>query len=145
MIGLAPHTGVPDPFATGTQRDHAHLNAMLLYLREKTLAHSGEAEHLHAIFLGVNRCFLSDRRVASGDAARLALRMRALFATALQLGSRSLIVAHNHPSGHCRPSAGDIAATRRMAAIAAALDIELLDHLIITPDRAYSMRAGGAL
>lgn len=141
-------TGVPAPSKAGTQsgqRDHMHLNAMLLYLREQVFAHGGGVEHLHAIFLDADRGFLADRRIGSGDGTGLALRMRALFTMALQIGSRSLIIAHNHPSGDCRPSANDIAATRRMAAIAAALDIELLDHLIITPDRAYSMRVGRAL
>lgn len=148
MIRNTLPTGAPVPLVTGTrsgQRDHAHLNAMLLHLRERMFAHGGRIEHLHAIFLDADRGFLADRRIGSGDTAGMALRMRALFAMALKYGSRSLIVAHNHPSGDCRPSARDIAATRRMAAIAAALDIELLDHLIITPDSAYSMRAGRAL
>lgn len=118
---------------------------MLLYLRERIFAHGGGIEHLHAIFLDADHNFLADRRIGSGDVAGLALRMRTLFAMALQLGSHALIVVHNHPSGDCHPSACDIAATGRMAAIAAALDIELLDHLIITPDRAYSIRAGAAL
>lgn len=134
--------------AVGTQSGqgyHAHLNAMLLHLRERMFTHGGRIEHLHAIFLDADHGFLADRQIGSGDAAGLALRMRTLFATALQLGSRALIVAHNHPSGDCRPSARDIVTTRRMAAIAAALDIELLDHLIITPNRAYSIRAGCAL
>ncbi|KUO54003.1 MAG: hypothetical protein APF82_08310 [Sphingomonadales bacterium BRH_c42] len=145
---LAIPAGVPTPSTAGTQsgqRNHMHLNAMLLYLREQIFAHGGGNEHLHAIFLDADRGFLADRRIVSGNGTALALRMRALFTMALQIGSRSLIVAHNHPSGDCRPSVHDIAATRRMAAIAAALDIELLDHIIITPDRAYSMRAGGDL
>lgn len=148
MSRLTSPTGVPISHAVGTQSGqgyHAHLNAMVLYLRERMFAHGGRIEHLHAIFLDGDHNFLADRRIGSGDATRLALRMRTLFATALQLGSRALIVVHNHPSGDCRPSARDIASTRRIAAIAAALDIELLDHLIITPDHAYSIRAGGTL
>lgn len=136
----------PDPdLAQISLQERARLNAILLYLRDRIYAEGSEVEHLHAVFLGADRQYLADRCIGSGHRSGLALRMRSLFALALQLGSRSLIVAHNHPSGDCRPSPGDIAATRRMAAVAQALDIKLLDHLIITPDRAYSMRAGGAL
>ena len=150
MICLAQTSRQPRSMPSGprsqlSRQDRARLNAMLLYLRDRFFDSDNAVEHLHAIFLDADRGFLADRRIGSGGRAGMALRMRALFAAALQLGSRSMIVVHNHPSGDCRPSSSDIAATKRMAAVAAALDIELLDHLIITPDRAYSMRAGSAL
>ena len=61
------------------------------------------------------------------------------------MGARGLIVAHNHPSGDCRPSRSDILATHRLKEVAIALDIELIDHLILTENAVYSMRAGGDL
>ena len=73
------------------------------------------------------------------------MRMRELFGKALSMDAHSMIVAHNHPSGRCKPSPYDITATRRLKDIARALDIELLDHLIITQQSVYSMRAGGDL
>jgi DNA repair protein RadC len=45
----------------------------------------------------------------------------------------------------CRPSADDIAATRRLQTIAEALELRLVDHLIVTRRAVYSMRAGGCL
>jgi DNA repair protein RadC len=75
----------------------------------------------------------------------LAFRMRALLGEALRRDASGMILAHGHPSGHCRPSSRDIAVTRRLADVALALDISLIDHLIFTPDAVYSMRAGGLL
>jgi DNA repair protein RadC len=75
----------------------------------------------------------------------LFLRMRENFGEALRLDAHGLILAHNHPSGHCRPSSCDIIATRRLAEVARALDIVLIDHLILTDEAVYSMRAGGLL
>jgi DNA repair protein RadC len=71
--------------------------------------------------------------------------MRDVFAEALRLGASGMILAHNHPSGECRPSDNDIAATRRLAEVALALDVALIDHLIFTHEAVYSMRAGGLL
>ena len=71
--------------------------------------------------------------------------MRDVFSQALSLGASAIILAHNHPSGNCRPSAQDILATRKFGEIANALDIALLDHLILTDTSVYSMRAGGLL
>jgi DNA repair protein RadC len=71
--------------------------------------------------------------------------MRGLLGEALRLDAVGIILAHNHPSGQCRPSERDISATRRLCDVAKALDIALIDHLIFTEDAVYSMRAGGLL
>jgi len=38
---------------------------------------------------------------------------------------------HNHPSGDPAPSAADVQVTRQLRDAAKAIDIELLDHVII--------------
>jgi len=59
---------------------------------------------------------------------------------------------HNHPSGDPAPSSADIQVTRRLREAAAAVDIELADHLILgakSSDPAgrgyYSFREAGLL
>lgn len=133
--GFAPP---PDPRAL-------QAGAMIEYLRRAVLASHSFEERFHAVFLDRRRAFLFDTPLGTGQRASLSLRMRDLFKTALSLDAHGLIVAHSHPSGDCRPSARDISATARLKHIAAALDIELVDHLIITRSEFYSMRAGGEL
>lgn len=123
----------------------AQVSAMIRYLRETVLAAPAGCERFHAIFVDERRVFLADATLGEGGSASLCVRMRNLFAKALSVGASGLIVAHNHPSGDCRPSAKDIASTRRLKEISTALDIELIDHLIITENAAFSMRAGGML
>ena len=61
-------------------------------------------------------------------------------------GTVSLLVAHNHPSGHPTPSADDVALTARLESAAAVLDFALLDHLIVGQNQQYfSFRASGRL
>lgn len=118
---------------------------MIAYLRKVVLAPPGMHERGHAIFIDANRTFLGDAGFGMGSMTTLHLRMRGLFGEALRLDAAGIILAHNHPSGLCRPSGRDIAATRQLQEVARALDILLVDHLIFTAENVYSMRAGGLL
>ena len=114
-------------------------------LRAMVLAPPANAERLHAMFVDQHGSFLGDAPIGNSYSSSLSLRMRELFELAFGLGARGIILAHNHPSGDCRPSPYDVESTRRLKQVAQALDIELLDHLIFTRDAVYSMRAGGNL
>ena len=96
-------------------------------------------ERLQAIFLDESNRYIRDERICQGTRDALSLRMRHLLHRALDLGASGLIVAHNHPSGSAQPSARDYEATRSLEAIAAPLDIRLLDHCIVARGKVYSM------
>ena len=49
-----------------------------------------------------------------------------------------IILAHNHPSGHLKPSLADDQLTQRVKEVTKLLDIHLHDHLIITDESYYS-------
>ncbi|MHA7820046.1 MAG: JAB domain-containing protein [Erythrobacter sp.] len=119
--------------------------ATIEWLRAMVVGTSSSGERFHAMFFDEYQSCLGDACVGSGGAGSIGVRMRELFGRALALGASGILVAHNHPSGLCRPSQYDIHATRRLKEIGRALDIELLDHLIFTQDAVYSMRAGGNL
>ncbi|WP_249171838.1 JAB domain-containing protein [Erythrobacter sp. JK5] len=118
---------------------------MIEYLRSMVLMAPGGGERFHAVFVDSRKAYLGDESMGRGERDALSLRLRDLFGKALRYGASGIIIAHNHPSGDCRPSQYDIDATQRVAAIAQALDIELLDHLIFSDSAVYSMRAGGDL
>lgn len=76
---------------------------------------------------------------------------REVFREAIRTSSRSIIVAHNHPSGDPTPSAADRSITRQLIESGALLDIPLLDHIIVAgkcipghPDY-YSLRQEGSI
>lgn len=131
--------------ASSADPREAQIAAMITHLRSTLIAEQGRDERFHAIFLDRRNTFLADAGFGTGCGPSLSLRMRELFGRALELGAAGIVVAHNHPSGDCRPSETDIAATRRLQAVGSALDIELLDHLVITREAVFSMRAGGLL
>jgi len=54
-----------------------------------------------------------------------------VFREALKAGARSIVVAHNHPSGDLTPSLADIAMTAKLREAGNLLGVSLLDHLIL--------------
>lgn len=118
---------------------------MVGYIRARLLHLGDERENIHAIFLDAKRRFLGEAYLPGDGIGSFRMRLRDIMAKALDCGAEGMIMAHNHPSGYCHPSRQDVEATRKLSKIARALDIELVDHLIITHDSAYSMRLGGKL
>ena len=80
-----------------------------------------------------------------GDETGASLPMRAIIADAAHFGSAGIVLAHNHPSGDCRPSQSDCRSTRRLAAAAEALDCAILDHLVFAGTDCTSFRRIGLL
>jgi DNA repair protein RadC len=72
-------------------------------------------------------------------------RFRAIVADAARHGSKGLILAHNHPSGDVRPSAADKRITKRLALVSEAIDVVILDHLVLAGAECRSMRQMGLL
>jgi DNA repair protein RadC len=53
-------------------------------------------------------------------------------------GAIKLIIVHNHPDGELQPSEEDLDVTDRMIQVGNIVDVEVLDHLIITEEYFYS-------
>jgi DNA repair protein RadC len=70
---------------------------------------------------------------------------RELVKRAIELNSTSVIVAHNHPSGNTHSSSADRALTVKLRAALATMDIQLLDHFIVTPSEIVSMAERGEM
>lgn len=117
--------------------------ALHRYLRARLA--TSPVERLQVIYCDRSGGYIADETTAEGDATRIEARVRPVIERALALGAAGFVLAHNHPSGVCRPSAEDIAGTRRLQAIAEAMEITLVDHLIVTRRSVYSMRLGGCL
>ena len=80
-----------------------------------------------------------------GDDGGSELPLRQVIADASIHGSAGVILAHNHPSGDPTPSALDRQITRRLALAGEAIDLAVLDHLVIAGQQYRSMRAMGLL
>ena len=75
---------------------------------------------------------------ARGGIASVAVDPQEIFRAALLVGASAIILAHNHPSGECRPSAEDFAFTSRVLAASAVLGIRALDDVVVGSDGYFS-------
>lgn len=95
-------------------------------------------EEFWILFLNNANAVIAVRQLSKGGITGTVVDIRLLLKYALEWGAVGLIVAHNHPSGQLKPSRSDIALTQKLLKAAAALDIKLLDHLIITESSYFS-------
>lgn len=98
-----------------------------------------------ALFLNRANRILGCFRISSGGITGTVVDIRIVLGIALKCLACGIILAHNHPSGELNPSHQDLELTKRLKEAAKLMEISLLDHLIITPDRYYSFADEGIL
>ncbi len=133
MVEVAFREDLSSAPVTGLSRE------LGLYLR--SLFGDCRNEQMHAIFLDGQRRYIGDEMVGEGRHTDVVLQGRRLLSRAFELNAVNMIVAHNHPSGDCRPSEQDVIATKRLRELCSAVDITLLDHIIVTKCSCYSMKS----
>jgi DNA repair protein RadC len=83
--------------------------------------------------------------LSKGGITGTVVDQRLIFAVALKCNATGIIICHNHPSGKLLPSEADITLTKSIGKCADLLEINLLDHLIVTKNGFYSFSNEGKL
>lgn len=102
-------------------------------------------ECVHVLHLDSKNQLVRNERMSEGSIDQSAIYVREVVKRALDLGSASIILAHNHPSGDPAPSRQDIAITRDIAAALRPLGIAVHDHVIVASGGHASLRSMGLL
>ncbi|HAV01964.1 MAG TPA: hypothetical protein DCW95_02000 [Chryseobacterium sp.] len=102
-------------------------------------------EEFWAVFLNQSNKIIYKSRLFSGGINQSVVDIRILFKTALEHLATGLIISHNHPSGNLKPSAEDLKITKQIQEAGKLLNIQLLDHLIITQTAYLSFADEGLL
>ena len=76
--------------------------------------------------------------LSKGGIASTTVDLRLLLKKGLEVGATGLLLAHNHPTGNLQPSKADIALTEKINKAAKVIDIQLLDHLIVSEKSYFS-------
>lgn len=87
---------------------------------------------------GANR-LIAKRIITIGTLTASLVHPREVFADAITDRAASIIVAHNHPSESLTPSPEDIHVTETLSSAAQLLDIEMIDHIIVTPTQSATI------
>lgn len=78
--------------------------------------------------------------VSQGSLSASIVHPREVFKAAIIANSHSIIVAHNHPGGSLTPSSDDIETTKVLVEAGRILDIEVIDHIIVSSNGLSSLR-----
>lgn len=105
----------------------------------KSLVMGCRTERFHVICLSASCRVLGQRRISEGSLSEVNAYPRLVAETALNYNAHSVILSHNHPGGTEAPSQDDIRTTEHLQRILSGLGITLLDHIIVSGDRTYSM------
>ncbi|WP_245917662.1 RadC family protein [Aureitalea marina] len=93
-------------------------------------------EEFWCIYLNnANRVMCYDQ-LSKGGITGTMVDIRLVYRQAIRISAVAIILAHNHPSGTLKPSESDIRLTRKLVEAGKHLDVQVLDHLIIT-EKAY--------
>ena len=84
-------------------------------------------------------------RLEEGTIDRAAVYPRRVVEAALRRRAAAVVLAHNHPNGDVKPSEHDKLLTRALVLAAETVHLKILDHLIVSPDAAFSFRRAGLL
>ena len=109
-------------------------------LREVNEIRTSHREQLIGLYLNARYELMAKEILAVGSVNTQSIEPRDVFALAIKLPCRSIILAHNHPSGDPHPSQDDIVTTARLKKAGKLLGISLLDHLIVTKDSYLSFQ-----
>jgi len=93
---------------------------------------AGNVEGFFVLPLDADRRVLSEPILVSlGDQTTTVVQPGEVFAAALKLDAKAIILAHNHPSGDPSPSIQDRALTEVISRLGGELNIRVVDHLVI--------------
>ena len=131
----------PDPLINDAEAAAHHL---------RPLAHGLNVEKFWVLCLNRKNRLIKCVEVTSGTATSSLAHPREVFREAIRESATAVICAHNHPSGDPAPSSADIKITRQLRDAGQAVDILLLDHVILGNTSAdptgrgyYSFRESG--
>lgn len=113
-------------------------NEVVTYIRnlfEDVMEHH---ECFFAVTLNRNNEIIGWLKVSEGGVASTVVDHKIVLQFTILTNASALIVAHNHPSGNCKPSAADLRLTESLAELCKLMDVTLLDHVIVTEKNHYS-------
>lgn len=104
-----------------------------------------EKEHFWIIGMNTAGYILYIELIALGSVRSVPVEPMNIYRVAVMKNAIRVIAVHNHPSGHLVPSKEDLDITDRLIQVGRILNIDLVDHLIISTETYESFRGMGLM
>lgn len=102
-------------------------------------------EEFWILLLNRSNKIIEKFKISQGGISGTVIDVRMILKNAIEKLASSIILCHNHPSGNLQPSEADKKITTKLKDAARIMDMQVLDHLIITDSSFYSFADEGIL
>lgn len=119
------------------------LSVMCEYL--KTLFTGIRVECFYVVLLSATGLLIRTVMVGKGTENATLFDMKEMLSLMVRYSAKAVVLCHNHPSGTLQPSAEDMRCTLQAMNATHALQVPMLDHIIIAHRRAISIRDSGLI
>lgn len=102
-------------------------------------------EEFWILLLNRSNKIIKKFKISQGGISGTVIDVRMILKNAIEKLASSIILCHNHPSGNLQPSEADKKITTKLKDAAMIMDMQVLDHLIITDNSFYSFADEGIL
>lgn len=102
-------------------------------------------EEFWILYLNRSNKVISRMKLSQGGVSGTVTDVRIVMKKAVELLASGIILCHNHPSGNLNPSDADSKITQKIKEAGSFMDIQLLDHLIISDKDYYSFADNGLI
>jgi len=98
-------------------------------------------EQVYVIWLNTQNRVIRSEMIAEGGVGGAPVYVSKVAASALKHRAVKAVMAHNHPGGDVRPSPKDLETTQTVLRALKVLEIDVVDHIIISDDKHFSFQA----
>lgn len=102
-------------------------------------------EEVKLLLLNRANIVLGIHELSKGGTTGCIVDIKMVLAIALKCNAHGIILIHNHPSSNLNPSEADKSLTSKIKKACEIVDVNMLDHLIISKDGYYSFKDEGIL
>ena len=143
-IGEAKATTLMASFELGRRRDKNVKGDIIINCSEKSYVFFRaiftdlHVEEFHVGLLNQRNKWIKTVKISQGGISSTSVDTRLIFKAALDVYATRIILIHNHPSGNLSPSLQDDELTRKIVDLGKMMEINVVDHLIITNNGYFS-------
>lgn len=102
-------------------------------------------ECFYTMYLSRSNKVLSVMMISEGGTSGTVIDVKKILSPAILQNASGIILSHNHPSGNIQPSQTDKQITDKIKQASQLMDINILDHIIITDESFYSFADEGII
>lgn len=150
-IGKSKAVAITAALELGVRRNMA-LNKKVAIKQSSDVAAYLQAELGHkqlesfvVVYLNRANTIIRQEVISEGGITGTVADPRIILKKALDYHAVSIILCHNHPSGNLKPSKADEQLTNKIKNAAAFLDIQVMDHIIVSEEGYYSFADEGLI